>query len=457
MRVRKAMGGSAVLANALLVVTGGQPRLDTQLILPDFVGFRTPATIYVEYANTGNAAMEWPLLLLHATDRALLTLDGHHLAHNFWVSSVADGVGDSVHILAGGVSPGLLQPGERVRVPVYYLGLMQPWDLGDPSVEFNLTVVESNDTTAIDWASQESVLRPCGNFAGSLDADFCESRGPNWELSGQLRQHADRKRSVSRSAWPTCHRWQRAMVVRNAAGQRTESAVHVARRDGHASRRTGTTHHISPCFLAQCDRRHEQGPLGRGWGWTNGWQRLLTIETDGTVVVSDRDGRQRRFDPDSRNNRTYFSTTGDHATLTVPSVGIFVLRESDGVQTHFRSDGRIDYIEDLNGNRITASWSGTELTRLTHSAGQFVNIAHNAGRMVSLTDHDNRSVIFTYDVTGEHLISVQGIDGQTTHYTYDTGTAAATKHALSSIEYSDDTHEFFTYDFERLAGVHRPG
>src|SRR5262249_22301255 len=149
----------------------------------------------------------------------------------------------------------------------------------------------------------------------------------------------------------------------------------------------------------------------------DGWQRTLTTEPDGTAVVSALDGRQRRFEPDSRYPGRYFSHAGDHDTLTGQGGGVFVFREPDGLVTLFRSDGRVDYVEDPNGNRTTATWTGTQLTRLTHSAGQFLQLTYNAGRIASLTDQAGRTVVYTYDPSGEHLLSVRGIDGQTTRYT----------------------------------------
>ena len=62
--------------------------------------------------------------------------------------------------------------------------------------------------------------------------------------------------------------------------------------------------------------RYDQGPLGRGWAWSDGWDRSLTTEADGTVVVSGIDGHERRFEPDSRTAGVYFSQDGDHATLS---------------------------------------------------------------------------------------------------------------------------------------------
>src|SRR5262249_53666300 len=77
--------------------------------------------------------------------------------------------------------------------------------------------------------------------------------------------------------------------------------------------------------------RYDVGPLGRGWSWTGGWQDLLQVESDGTVLISGHDGGQRRFQPDSRHAATYFARAGDHATLTALAGDAFQLREPDGL------------------------------------------------------------------------------------------------------------------------------
>src|SRR5207245_178681 len=146
-------GGSAVLPGAFQMLAGGQARLETNLVLPSFVGRHAQATIYVEYANTGDAAIPAPLLVLHGTDRALLTLDEHRLVPGVWSSAVPDGFSDTLQILGSGATPGVLQPGEHVRAAVYYAGLQQPWDFSDTSVDFNLTSLDSENTTVIDWPS----------------------------------------------------------------------------------------------------------------------------------------------------------------------------------------------------------------------------------------------------------------------------------------------------------------
>src|SRR5262249_38161960 len=162
----------ADLPGAFTVSAGGQGHLETHLILPDPVGRHALATIYVEYANTGNVAMPAPLLVLVASDHALMTLDQSLVAHGLWTTAVPDGFRDPSQFLASGAPPGVLQPGERVRVPIYYAGLRPPWNFSDSSVNFNLEILDTDpantdSTRPIDWAGLEEQTRPPGISAAA--------------------------------------------------------------------------------------------------------------------------------------------------------------------------------------------------------------------------------------------------------------------------------------------------
>ena len=81
----------------------------------------------------------------------------------------------------------------------------------------------------------------------------------------------------------------------------------------------------------------------------------------------------------------------------------FLLRETDGLVTAFRADGKVHYVEDINGNRITAGYTGARISSLNHSSGQILQIAYNgAGRIGSVTDPaSGRQATFTYDPSGK--------------------------------------------------------
>src|SRR5205807_1497296 len=124
---------------------------------------------------------------------------------------------------------------------------------------------------------------------------------------------------------------------------------------------------MSRVFVNSIIGRYQVGPFGRGWSWAGGWRRTLSVLGDGTVTISGPGGAQRRFQPDRRGG--FFNQAGDHATLTPVANGGFTLAESNGLVTAFRPDGAIDYVQDTNGNRITAGYTGDLLTSLTHSSG----------------------------------------------------------------------------------------
>ncbi len=158
--VTSAAGDTAQLANAFTMVQGGQAHLETQLIIPGALGRHVTATLYVEYTNTGDIAMDAPLLVLASgdadgSDVPLMTLNQSLLTQGYWTSAMPEGFSDSIMVLASGATPGLLQPGETVRIPVYYAGLLQNashrWDFSDDQVEFSLGVLTADNTTTIDW------------------------------------------------------------------------------------------------------------------------------------------------------------------------------------------------------------------------------------------------------------------------------------------------------------------
>ena len=200
-----------------------------------------------------------------------------------------------------------------------------------------------------------------------------------------------------------------------------------------------------PVALAQ---RFELGPLGRGW--SHNWQWSLARSPDGTVTILGPGGARSIFQPDSRGG--YFSPAGDGGKLSAAGGG-YVLREVDGIRYAFAADGRLDYVEDANGNRITAGYQDGRLTSLTRSSGPTLQIAYNAaGRIASIMDAQGRHTLFTYDTAGEHLISVEAYDGRVTTYGYIPDKGSASQHALSEIVYPGGIVRHFNYDARGRVG-----
>ena len=79
-RATQADGTTANLVNAFTMLQGGLAHLVTNLAVPSPIPNASPATIYVQFSNTGTIAMPAPLLLLTATDAngqqgAIMTLN----------------------------------------------------------------------------------------------------------------------------------------------------------------------------------------------------------------------------------------------------------------------------------------------------------------------------------------------------------------------------------------------
>ncbi len=142
-------GTSVELANAYQLIAAAPAKLETNLVVPGSVspGFPIKQTLWVEYRNSGNVAMAAPLLQVSADGNSLLTTD-ENLANTVQtLRTIPNGLGGSVQLLGIGSSatPGLLQPGESGRLPVYYVGLSQ--DLGRDQVNFSLGSLSALDTT----------------------------------------------------------------------------------------------------------------------------------------------------------------------------------------------------------------------------------------------------------------------------------------------------------------------
>jgi len=460
LRVTRPGGGSDTLPGAMQIQAAGQAHLETQLILPGVLGRHHLATLYVEYANTGNVAMPAPVLLLQSadpdgSDRPLLSLDVSNLPEGvFWTSANPDGFSQSVAILANGVTPGLLQPGESFQVPVYYGGLQQPWDFGDTAVELEVRIFSTDLTTAIDWNSLAATLRPAAMTDRTWQAlvhNLQAQVGNTWgDYVRKLDQDALYLSRQGQQVVDVRKLWQFEMRQANGLGpvstldSETDASVQAPGMDLTFRRTFGST----------VTSRTQAGWFGDGW-WSP-WMLSASGDADGSVNIIGEGGSRRRFQPDRRSSN-YFAANGDHSTLSVGDDGSITLQAPDGSITFFQPDGKLSYVQDANGNRITASYTGGQLTGITHSSGASLTIAWNAAGLVqSVTDSVGRSTTYAYDAANQYLISSQTSDGRISNYTYDTDPASASQYALTSVQLPCGKHNYFGYDAQgRLSGIWR--
>jgi RHS repeat-associated protein len=459
--VRVTSGGNVdTLPAALMLTAGGVAHLETDLVLPSALGLHALATLYVKYANTGTVAMAAPLLVLSnpSNDRPLLTLDQSRLVAGLWTSAtIPDGFSTSISILASGSTPGVLQPGESVTVPVYYAGRQQPWDLTHTTLPFTLGVVSTTDTTPIVWNSLQASLRPdwisseawvpiYGNvvaLAGNTSGSYVQMLDNNARYLGRLGEQVTDMGQL----------WTFSLLQAN--GLEPSSLLATAVDVSMAT--PGVSLDLVRSFGETINSRYQLGPFGRGWSVP--WQESLSQLSDGTVVVTVDGGTQFRYQPDRRNPDHYFSAAADRHVLQAMPGGTFGWKEAGGALTVFRADGKLDRIQGPNANKVAAGYDASgRLTTLTHSSGQALTIAYNPGGLIAtIADSAGRQTIYTYDAANQHLKTVQTPAG-TTQYTYSIGNGTAREHALTSIRFPDGSNRYYTYDsLGRLTSTFRDG
>ncbi len=453
-------------------VAAGDAKLEASLVVPGALGRHALATLYVEYANVGYSAMPAPLLIVQSADPEgdeypMLTLNGALLRPGVSVNVATDtmpaGFDASIQILASGEVPGVLNPGERMRVPVHYAGLRLPWT-GDTKVDLALFMIDETNQDPIPWSEIRDVLRPPGVPADAwlpvfdtLVHDVGDTKGT------YVRALANSATYLGRLGRPI-------LDVQTLWSFQLQQAIGVAPPRQLALTidttvpTTGLSLELMRMYSDPIPSRYRTGPWGRGW--TTPWQTLaLTDPASGAVDVTGPTGTIRRFSPDLRSTvgsnpltATRFSAQpGDTGVLTRASPsGVLALKERDGTTIVFLpASGALDYLQDPSGNRITADYDTLgRLARLTHTGGEFITLTYNAaGLIAQAADSIGRTTSYAYDSSNEHLLEVDPSAGPTIRYTYFVASDPFREHALLSID-TAGTIKRFGYDaYGRLASI----
>ncbi len=476
--VRLTKGTSTyTLADAFTVVAGF-PNLETNLVLPGSLGFSIPIrqTIWIEYANTGNAPMPAPILRLYGDHAVRITTDINLAIPFGGFGGAPAGVGDTVQVVAtgSGTTPDILQPGDRGRIPIYYIGLGEPASY--PQITFTLS------TSTADY-----VLWWDGYWSGGRWRP--ELRGQEYELTDSL-LHDATPVSIVGSAQSHI-----STSIRNVIGyyvvgisnivthlhQIGQDVYDVFKLWGFAVSEAANANHPVRYLAAALDAsvatpglpltfgrtfgqsflaRIRNGPMG--FGWCHNWEYFAEALPEGGIAIRGPGGADRFFDRDRTGN--FVSAPGDYGRLT-SSAGTLRLTESDGTALQFRTDGNLDYIEDRNGNRITLGFTAGKLTSLTHSNGQQLLIDYDvAGRVWHVTDPqgpgsaDDRVTTYEYDPAGPFLSRVIAPGNRITQYRYDATSKSLRHLALLEAAYPDGTHDYFEFNkYGQLVETSRDG
>lgn len=186
--------------------------------------------------------------------------------------------------------------------------------------------------------------------------------------------------------------------------------------------------------------RHQLGALG--YGLPDPTRLRIDTNAQGDVIMTV--GQiQRAFRP--QRGGGWQGMPGDEAQLT-QSAGAFTLREKDGVRFVFWPDGKLNYVEDPNNNRVTANYTGAQLTGFSNTGGDVVTFTYNAqGRLSAVTDAVGRVTTYVYDAPGQHLINIVRPEGTIT-YTHVISSNPLVNHAIASVTTPDGNSVQFQYD-----------
>ncbi|MFO0957423.1 MAG: RHS repeat-associated core domain-containing protein [Isosphaeraceae bacterium] len=469
---------------AFTVVAGGKAQLETSMIVPEGIAStaRAPQTLWIEYRNTGNAPMPAPLLKVSAisTANARITAD-RSLAYPFsGYENLSPAVTDTVQLMAigSGGTPGILQPGDSGRIPVYYFGLDT---FGHFNVTFSLSSLTADD---VSWSrtttSSARVERPPGS-GNWVIITTTTTVGEDWHVNWT--GAATQPESIAPDAWNAVASNLNAMIgtewgdyvvaladdanALHALGQDTRDVgtlygfevaqasaslnpvSYLAGSVDESVPTPGLPLSFSRVFGQPITSRYKLGSLGRGWS-TN-WDVRAEVQSNGDVVLRGPGGVDRFFT--KQKNGGYTPSIGDFASLVL-AAGAYKLTETDQTVWQFRAEGKLDFVADPNGNRITPGYDGLgRLIKLTHSNGSQLRLEYNAaGRIARVVNPlgagtaDDLVTIYEYDASGEHLMRVTAPGDRITDYAYDTGTNPARRHALLEVAYPDGTHDHYDYD-----------
>ena len=201
--------------------------------------------------------------------------------------------------------------------------------------------------------------------------------------------------------------------------------------------------------------RYTEGSLGVGG--TTHWDISASTDAQGDGVI--RNGGTLTFYPKQADG-SFQAPAGNRTTLFFGS-GAYQLDEAGGGLYQFNPDGTLAYMQDANGNRVTAGYNNVgQLISLTDSNGASFTLTYTAaGRLAQLTDSNGLVETYGYDPTGNFLTTYTDNYGTTT-YSYVTGASAAQNNALwpKSLTRTIPTPFSASYDSQgRLIDEHRDG
>lgn len=155
----------------------------------------------------------------------------------------------------------------------------------------------------------------------------------------------------------------------------------------------------------------EVGMFGKGW--SSSLDVKVKEDVNGDVLYIEQDKRIHRF---RKTTDGYQAPTGIYLTLTKDSDG-FYFKDTDQSVTAFRTDGKLSYEQDANGNKTTYSYVNGKVISID-SANRSVSLSYT-GEYISKIMYEDQVTTFTY--TGDQLTESKTPNGRTYKYGYENG------------------------------------
>ncbi len=403
------------------VNNGSLGNLDIDLSYP------AKGLVKVTYKNIGQTDLIAPLLRINATNASVT------YPEETTVSATLKQLLNLSLATSDNGPAGILAPGEKGEFSFNYT------PNGNGLIIFSVDQVPANEV--INWATIKAETRPDYSYidTAAWDATWSNLTASLGTTAGQFQTvMAENANYLSQLGQETsdlsrlfAFEWQQA--ANNLSNISLIGATDVV------DSAPGLSLSFNRTFYQSIAERYNLGTLGRGWA--SQWDLRATTDSKGDVIIRSVGDLQRVFE--KQTDGTFKGDDG--ASLTIVS-GQYRLKEASGFVSLFGSDGKLNYVEDTNANRITLQYTNNNLTKLVHTNGDSLTLTYNAqGRINKITDSAGQATTYSYDASGENLLSVTGVDGTIT-YTYDTGTIAAKKYSLLSVKSDLGYQRTFEYD-----------
>ena len=327
-------GTNEALANDIYLVNNLAPgRLQVDIAAPGAVRPGAKGELVITYRNAGNTDIVAPLLTLVAKG-ALLEESGEY----------KDGTIQFLGINKEG-NAGVLPAGATGSVRVKFRSAL---DATNIDFQVNSLALDEN----VDWNGIKDSSRPEG-----IAADVWDKIYSNFVTS-----------------------------VGGKASEFQKVLNDNANRLSQLGEYTGDISRLLSFELQQVNSnaisaRSTVGAFGRGG--VNPWDVTAITDAAGNVAIQTGD-RRRTFTKGT--DGKYKGITDDLGILT--KVGdVYQIKEFDGTVQSFLANGKLDFIQDTNGNKVTLGYTANLLTGLSYSNGDKVTFKYNAqGRVNEVVD-----------------------------------------------------------------------